>query len=69
MVSTPSIPAPAPAPVAPTTEETQAETKEKTQKQILDAERNRQGRAETILTSNQGDGSMAKVARKTLLGE
>lgn len=69
MVSTPSIPTPAAAPVAPTTEETQAETKEKTQKQILDAERSRQGRAETILTSNQGDGSMANVARKTLLGE
>lgn len=65
MVSTPSIPTPAAAPVAPTEEE----TKEKTQKQILDAERSRQGRAETILTSNQGDGSMAKVARKTLLGE
>lgn len=65
MVSTPSIPQPAPAPV----KETEDETKEKTQKEILDAERNRSGRAETILTSNQGDSSMANIARKTLLGE
>lgn len=65
MVSTPSIPQPIAAPV----QETEEETKEKTQKEILDVERNRSGRAETILTSNQGDGSMANVARKTLLGE
>lgn len=67
MVSTPSMPAVSPAPVAPTTAESEAETKEKTQKEILDAERARKGRAETVLTSK--DGSMATTARKTLLGE
>ena len=63
MVSTPSMPAVSAAPV----QQTEEETKEETQQEIMDAERKRKGRAETVLTSNNG--SMAKTARKTLLGE
>lgn len=59
----PPVPAPIPAPMPSDAEVEEAERKER----LL--QRQRKGRAATILTGQQGISGEAPVSRKTLLGE